>query len=935
MIRHAWIYIMLILQIDGAIAQLNDITGRVFEQNSIIPIEGVTIEIEGSIERAVSDHEGRFALERIDVPLGEQVLRLCKEGYLSLRIPITITSLTTLDINPIFLTHDLNAIQAEIGIISLTDEELMDDENNAVGQYGLLGATSDVFQKASAFDFGVGFYKPRGLDNTYGTVQINMLNMNSPLNGRPDWNLWGGLNDVFRNRESYIGLETIGTGFGDLAGGTSFELRPSKLKKGGSFSQALANRTYRNRIMASFSSGVSLNGWSYSGMFSRRNADQGYIEGNSYKAFSYYLGIEKSFSNGNALVLNMWYSPTSRGQSTPLTDEILEIKGRQYNPNWGFQDGRVRNSRKRVISMPTAMISFYTQLANKWKWDSSVMLQRGSVKSSRLDNSGVHNPFGHYYQRLPSYFLQGESPSVYDYQMAYQAFNSLYNDGQVHWDDLYEMNNESESASYILQDDVRDELRFMGTTQWHYSNRSNMLFHAGLDVEYFKSRQYAEVKDLLGGAYFNDIDTFYDGDEYLFNQSNSDNPNFQVEERDHYKYDFWLNAIRAGGFVQLEKRVGKWELNCIINANYTRFQRIGNFRNGYFQEGNRSKGSSSLVGFIGYGLKSNVTYHLGNRHTLVANFVFRTRPPTLLNTFANIRQNNDLVDEIKTEGAFANDLSYHFRGKGFKMRLTGYYTLVSQGTEIGIFYTENALGNDIGNAFVQEIVQDIGKKRMGFELGMEAYLSNSFSLKMAIGLGQHTFNNNPTLYLASDDFDYNKDDGYVEGSDLGQRGKRNVFMKDFHLSAGPERVIQIGFDYRDSDFWWLGTSLNYLSHAFIDPSYLRRSEDFALDADLQPLYNYDPVLAKAVLTQEQLEGYYLLNLVGGKSWLIRGLNMGFFLSLSNMLNSSYKTGGFEDSRRANYQQQVQERLNSGGPLFGNRYFLGNGPSYYLNIYMRF
>ena len=54
-----------------------------------------------------------------------------------------------------------------------------------------------------------------------------------------------------------------------------------------------------------------------------------------------------------------------------------------------------------------------------------------------------------------------------------------------------------------------------------------------------------------------------------------------------------------------------------------------------------------------------------------------------------------------------------------------------------------------------------------------------------------------------------------------------------------------------------------------------------------------------------------------------------------MLNQEYKTGGFEQSRRVDYRSQLDEQTNENGPIFGNRYFLGNGTTYYMNVYVRF
>ena len=281
------------------------------------------------------------------------------------------------------------------------------------------------------------------------------------------------------------------------------------------------------------------------------------------------------------------------------------------------------------------------------------------------------------------------------------------------------------------------------------------------------------------------------------------------------------------------------------------------------------------------------------------------------------------------------DLSYIYRSPIVKARLTGYYAGFQDATEIGFFFTQNAFGTEDNTAFVQEIVQGIERRNMGVEMGIEAQVTPTFLVKAAASVGQNIYTNNPTIYLSGDDYDFDINDGFVEGNDLEARGKRTVFLENYHVAGGPERAFQVGFEYRDPEFWWVGATTNYFSNAYVDVSNLRRSEDFALDTDLQIFANYDEEVARQLLQQEELDDYFLVNIVGGKSWKIKQYYVGFFATVNNVLNQEYRTGGFEDSRRANYQQQLEEQNSAGGPQFGNRYFFGNGTTYYLNLYVRF
>ncbi len=88
-----------------------------------------------------------------------------KKGYYPIRIPVRIQSGKAINLDPIFLELDLSEIELEIGVISLSDNELALDEGTSFNISGLLSASKDVFSTAAAYDFSATFFRPRGMDN--------------------------------------------------------------------------------------------------------------------------------------------------------------------------------------------------------------------------------------------------------------------------------------------------------------------------------------------------------------------------------------------------------------------------------------------------------------------------------------------------------------------------------------------------------------------------------------------------------------------------------------------------------------------------------------------------------------------------------------------------------------------------------------------------
>ena len=159
-------------------------------------------------------------------------------------------------------------------------------------------------------------------------------------------------------------------------------------------------------------------------------------------------------------------------------------------------------------------------------------------------------------------------------------------------------------------------------------------------------------------------------------------------------------------------------------------------------------------------------------------------------------------------------------------------------------------------------------------------------------------------------------------------------MKGYALAGGPQRAFSLGFDYEDPNYWRIGLFGNYFSHTYLDANPLLRTQNFIMDSDGLPFVGYDLTKAKALLEQERFPPYFLLNATGGKSWRLGKKYFGFFIALQNLLNTTYKTGGFEQGRNANYQSLLEDQSRE-LPLFGPKYWWGRGTTYFASLYLRF
>ncbi|MFL0353359.1 TonB-dependent receptor [Xanthomarina sp. GH4-25] len=918
-----------------AVSQETVVKGSVTEAISFEPIPSVTVTVEGTVLSVETDAKGEFQfLEQ--VPLGEQVLHISKNGFASKRYPIVVNEGQTLNITDMTLTKDV--ADANLFTISLSDDELDSDDSGLDNISGLLQSSMDLFQRTAAFEFSSSFFKVRGLNSENGSVLINGIEMNKLYDGRPQWSDWGGLNDVLRNQELTTGLKPSSYNFGGILGTTNMIVRASQYREGGRITYSSSNRSYTNRVMGSYSSGLLDGGWAFTIMAGRRWGNEGYQDGTLYDANSFFASVEKVINEKHSLNFTSIYTPNRRGKSSPNTQEVYDLKDIKYNEYWGWLDGEKKNSRIKEVVEPILMLNHYWDISSKTSLNTNIGYQFGKIGNSRLDYGGGGNPSPAYYQLLPSYFLADTDGP--DYAGAYIAEQNFINGGQVDWERILDANltnnnpvNGEKPGAYVLYEDRSDDTQLSVNSIFNTEVNENILVNAAFTYKNLKSENFGEIIDLLGSTvgYLN-VDSF-DGFQYDYQ-----NPNRLVSEGDKYRYNYNILSEVVSGYAQAQFKYSKVDFYLSASLTNTTYQRDGLWQNeGYIKTddaGNvlidNSSGKGEKLSFTGIGAKGGLTYKITGKHLIDVNAGYITQAPSIRNTYSNSRENKSVVDNITEEKITSADISYIYRSPIVKAKLTGFYSKIEDANEVSFYYADGVTNASVvfneTSAFVQEILYGIDKQHIGAELGIQAQVTPTILLKGVASIGQYTYSNNPNLYLTSSSFS--------ENGELGRTPTYTSNLKDYKIAGGPQQAYSVGFEYRDPDYWWFGATANFFSNTYVDVSPLTRTENFYLASDGLPINNYDEDVANQLLKQEEFDSYMVVNLTGGKSWKIGDYYIGFFASINNLLDEVYKTGGFEQGRNANYNELLADKSND-KPVFGSKYWYGRGTTYFLNVNFRF
>ncbi|MHC0444273.1 carboxypeptidase-like regulatory domain-containing protein [Flavobacterium sp. 3-218] len=911
------------------------VSGIVIDARTQNPLENVVVTIQNTAVMQLTSKTGKFELHIF--PKKEQLLLLRNQGYKDFLLKVQSNSGQDINLG-ILQLEDTYSDEVPAALITLSDNDFSDDNSSSEMTSGLLQSSKDAFMQASAFNWGQARFRVRGLDSENAVTMLNGMPMNKIYDGRPQWGNWGGLNNVLRNQEFSVGTTASNYTFGGILGTQQIYTRASLYRKGASLTFSGSNTTYLWRAIGTYASGMNADGWAFAISAGKRWTDEGYFEGTNFDADSFFLSVEKKLNKKQSINFTGFYTPNSRGKNSANTTEVTDLMGEKYNSYWGFQNGEKRNARVKNVEEPLFMLNHYFKIDDKTNLNSGIMYQFGKVGNSNIDYQNADSPDPVYYRKMPSYFSslyakdQGEFSGAFtpDYENAEKNKIAFLANPQINWGEMYFANQKfgtdgyiPTQSHYVLYEDRTDDRTFAANSNLNSQITPNISFDGGFTFKKLKSHNFQYLLDLLGGAYFEDIDPFYKGN---LSQSDLQHPNRQVGKGDVYGYNYNLLASTLDVFAQFKFNYNKTEFFLAQSYSMSDYQREGLYQNGLYPT--TSLGKSEKVNFENFGFKGGFTYKISGKQLLFFNAAHFTRAPSLRNTFSNARLNNNLVDGIESENITSAEANYVYRSAKLKLRLTAYYSAIRNASKTSYFYAEgifdNGSGYDPTNAFVSQTLTKLDKKNTGAELSLECQISSTLKTTLSAAFGNYIYSSNPDVTITNDA--NRAKEGAQTNFDFGP-----AFLKNYKQPGTPQQAYSFGLEYRDPKFWWLGANVNYLAESYIDVSPISRTSQFYTNpANGFPFSEATSERGNELLKQEKFKPITLLNFSGGKSWRIHKKYVGLFASVNNALDLMYKTGGFEQARNANFRALNQD-MSSGTPSFGSRYYYGYGRTYFLNL----
>lgn len=914
-----------------SVAQTAAVSGTVVDAGTGAPVSGATISIQDQGITVTTGPAGDF---RISTALpGEAVLTVSAPGYAAGATQLRLYNDQSVNAGNVILVSDDDnefvVFTEDNNNELLFDESMLEDEEgNGQNVTALTGASDNIYYKFTRYGYSPLYSNYRGVGSRYQETYINSLPMNDLIRGGFSFSQLGGMTSrAFRNNTSTIGLGASAYGFGGISGSQNFNTITDTYAPGFNGSLSYTNSNYNYRAMATYSSGLTDNGFALTISAIGRYSKEGVVPGTFYNSGGLFVSLEKVFDKKNSLTMTLWGAPTQYANGKATVQEVYDLVGDNlYNPTWGWQAGKKRSDNIREKFDPTAMLTWLHK-GEKTTLTTSAAFRWTSFARTRLNYYKANDPKPDYYKNLPSYFIYGQDTpewGLYDYYTNLWE-NNIGGIQQIDWDAMYlanHLNNiqnqslpadQKKGSSYIQQMEHSKQFNFIVGSTLNHRFTDNITFQAGLNFNYTRSSDYMTIKDLLGGEFWVDVDPFSDRDMYDPSantdilQNDLDHPNRKVVKGDRFGYDYNIHAMKLQAWVQNQHKYAHWDINYGASFSWEEFYRFGHMRNGRAPE--NSLGKSKTLDFEDFAVKAGVTYKLDGRNFFTVQAQYSTDAPLISDVYISPRIKDTTIKDPKSQKTLSVDAQYNWNYRRFRGSIGAYFINMDDAVERMGFYDESL------NTFCNFALNGVKRQYKGIELGMAYKILPSLTASFAGTYAKFQYKNNP-MGMRS-----------VENG-LYADTEQTVYLKNYTCTSTPQLAFNIALDWQAPKMFFVNVNASYLADYYVKLAYPFHEQMPGMWTVAWSQQEAQQII-DAYADQPKLDNQWVLNASVGKIIYINSkLSLNLNLSVSNILNNKdLVINAFQQSRVDTKRYNVN--------AFPTKLQYAQGIKVYFNVGVRF
>lgn len=682
------------------------------------------------------------------------------------------------------------------------------------------------------------------------------------------------------SERGYAGLDGGRDHIGAEAGVDEFSSRDGVPVGATNVGLFFSGRGYMGGVRATVST-LMRRGWSLTLHAAARGGNDLYVKGVYNNSVDAGLRLGKSFSSGASLSIVALATVGERGLRSGSTDEAFTLTGdRLYNPSWGYQAGRVRNSRYRRDAVPFGVVSLSVPLGAETTMNVAVGGDYGERAYSSLGWYDAMTPRPDNYRYLPSY--QSEPTAKELVAEEWRASNPKYT--QIDWDELYTRNRISaDGAVYAMDERVERMARAEAVVGFRTEVGGHTTLSYGLRGTYNSSRNFKRLEDLMGASHLMDIDYYLLDDDSFSHQkrNNLRDSDVVVSEGDRFSYDYALVERSLMADFGVEYAADRLLLRVQASVGNHSIHRRGYFEKELFA-GEGSFGRSAQQLFMPYTLKAAISYSFTPRHNLNLRLMQAEAVPEARNLFLNPLYNNRVVDNPTTERHTAAELSYKYSSSVANISLTAYYAATADESQTYRAY------DDLSATYCDVVISDLGILRYGVEAAAVVELSDNWRASMSAAAGRFLYSNNPLVAL------------YDDANNHEVVSAAESYVGDCRVGGAPQLSGSMELTYHTYRGWIVSCGVQGVAERYVDPSLVRRQERVAVQgAASQEIF-------EQFMSQRRLDDALTVDASLSRWFNVGRSRLSLTLSVRNLLgHNDIVYSGYESSRIRNYRSGAQ------------------------------
>lgn len=533
-------------------------------------------------------------------------------------------------------------------------------------------------------------------------------------------------------------------------------------------------------------------------------------------------------------------APSARGLHGASNREAFNLTGNKlYNPLWGYDKGKVRNSAIRQEFIPTLIGSFKQQLTERSQLIVSLGITAGQNRYSNIDYFDTTTPRPDNHRYLPSNFDNEQVASIVE--SVWRNGDSRYT--QINFEELRLRNSGATTALYAISDRVENLARVQFNATASTRTNKNLVLRYGIEADVEYSRNFKEIGDLLDGGRIADID-FYTLDNATHSKLKANdlrNPTRTVGEDDRFSYDYALTHHQLSAHTSFDYQQTRWNIEGGIKAGYASITRRGYFQKAIFAD--NSFGRSRNLTFAPFTIYAtgNYTPKDGHNLSLMLNISTETNDPQ--DYFLQSRYNNRTIETPSLRRNYLFEAEYKL-SKQHLLLETSLFAHYSTGeTQV------RQLFDDITYEYCDFITSNISTLHLGLKAEATYQIDRNWRVYGAAIISRHKYAGNALVSI------YQDSDNTLVASEI------HSFIQGLSVGNSPQIELQAGASFYKQG-WRIALEAQYNTLRYIQPSFTRRT--------LRVLnYTTSPEEEALIMNQERLPDMVSLDLSLSKTFYLR------------------------------------------------------------------